>query len=355
MLLWKYRIIIYIGIILFIVEVGLKYRAYKRGWETLLFGFNKPEVLESSDKTNSKMSTYGPSEGFPFRSAIVEEKKPKKAVRIWMSSSSYGEDIYVSPDKIFPNLIKNQLELSVEMEVQTLNASRAGTTIGSNTQEIRELSAKWQPDIVVLYQMSNDLNSILASGLMQNQQQGEPKTPSSIYTFFQPIAPINAREFFEKTTLYANSKSLLTPSINYSRILQDHVDTRVIKVFTDSLEDYIKTAKSLEIEVMLCTFALSHGPDRNDDPPKDVMYPILRYNRYLSFKGWQNYVSEMNEVIRQKAMQNNIILIDVADQMTGKTSLFRDFFHFTKEGHKEVARIIGHDSDVIRLVNSNEF
>jgi hypothetical protein len=118
--------ILWIGLFLALAEVALEYRAYLRGWDTMIFGAVRSEPGRSEPRPG--LPKFGPTADFPFRGPVVKGPKPADSVRIWVAGGSHGEDIYLPPDVVFPNVIGSNLQLQ-GVSVQVLNASRAGVPI----------------------------------------------------------------------------------------------------------------------------------------------------------------------------------------------------------------------------------
>jgi len=329
MLTSKFKIIIYIAIILTVLEVALEYRAYKKGWDTSLFGFKQREI------STSTQSIFGPTESFPFRSPIVPPEKNNKIYRIWLSSSSYGEDVYIPADKIFAYLLGKGISKQTSHEVQVLNASKAGFTIKNNIKDLKENGEKWKPDVVVLYQMSNDITEFskrFLGGLNTTTDSNEIQNKLIDVQYKKSVTKI-----FENTTLYSNVKSIITPKITKARLLSETNGKDAEKEFRVRVNEFIEVAKKLGARVVLCTFSISYDEQYFENPPSNIVNNLLRFNRYLSYKGWVETVKSYNNIIREIAIEKNIGLIDISKMLTGKHKYFRDFIHFTSDGHNLVS------------------
>lgn len=329
MLTSKFKIIIFIAIILTVIEVGLEYRAYHRGWNTPLFGFQEREVLT---KTESK---FGPIEGFSFRSPIIKPEKRDKTYRIWLSSSSYGEDVYIPADKIFAYLLGKKVSKYTPYEVQVLNASKAGFTIKNNILDLKENGEKWKPDVVVLYQMSNDITEFskrFIGGI--NTLADSKEIPDQLLDIQYKKSII---KLFENTTLYSNVKSIITPKITKARLLSETNGKDAEKEFRARVNEFIDVASKLGSRVVLCTFSVSYDEKSFANPPGEIVNNLLRFNRYLSYKGWVETVRSYNNILREIAIEKKLGLIDISKMLTGKHKYFRDFIHFTSEGHNLVS------------------
>ena len=192
------RPILWIGIFLALAEVALEYRAQRRGWDTLIFGAVRSE--HGSSEPRSGLPKFGPTADFPFRGPVVNGPKPADTIRIWVAGASHGEDIYLPPDVVFPNMIRSKLQQQ-GMSAQVLNASRAGTAIDGDLAFLRRAFDRWQPDVVVLYQLFLDV------GLLSRQFLGPvgSKAPERGAEGQPPAAAAHQRSWAER--LYQNTTS----------------------------------------------------------------------------------------------------------------------------------------------------
>ena len=91
---------------------------------------------------------------------------------------------------------------------------------------------------------------------------------------------------------------------------------------------------------MLCTFPTSHTAETAESMPPDSVGNLFRYNIYLSVLGWIASVAELNEGLRAIAAERDVPIFEVAEAVTGRSDLFRDFTHLNREGHEVVSQIL---------------
>lgn len=313
------RILGWIGLFLLVVEVPLEYRAYKRGWDSLLFGRQAPERPADADET----VRYGPTLDFPFRSAITPKQKAPGSARIWIASASYalGENLPV--DHVFPTLLQEGLaERGLSTDV--LNAGEVGTAIPENTAQLRAEAVAWKPDIVVLYQMSTDIDDLTKRVLV-----GDPKGDAS--------APIlNPRLWLEHTTTYPILKSQLSSRLTRMRVLARTLEPEGSKRFEKRVRDFLVAAREIGAVPVLCTFAASVDRDADEDMPLHV----YRFNIRLGRAGWHDSLDRWNDIIRRVGKEEGVVVADVNAVLHGQGAKFVDFVHFNKEGHEDVARVL---------------
>lgn len=313
------RILGWIGVFLLLVEVPLEHRAYKRGWDSILFGRQAPERPTDADQT----VRYGPTPTFPFRSAITPKQKASGSTRIWIASASYalGENLPV--DHVFPTLLQKGL-VERGFATDVLNAGEVGTAIPDNVEQLRTQAIDWKPDIVVLYQMSTDIDDLTKRVLL-----GDPKGAPS-----EPL--LNPRLWLEHTTTYPILKSQLSSRLTRMRILARTLEPEGSTRFEKRVRDFLQAARDIGAVPVLCTFAGSVDRDAEEDLPLH----IYRFNIRLGREGWHDSLDRWNDIIRTVGAEEGVAVADVNAALHGKGEKFVDFVHFTKAGHEEVARIL---------------
>lgn len=324
------------------IEIGLEYRAHRRGWESLLWGGPVGQVedvapREGASKVPETRRAVGPRPDFPFRSVVVPRERSPGVFRAWVASASHAEDIYTDVQQIFPTRLQTRLAARGAPS-QVLNASRAGNTIGQNVRDLQTVAPRWRPDAVVLYQMSIDIVGLskryLAAGPADGQaQQAGPATAAL------PAASPVAR-LAEQTSVYTLAKANVTPLVAAQRVLYDDLGADAENEFVQRLEEFVRAVRELGATPVLCTFATSYRRDELATLPFEVRQFMLRYNMYLSPRGWLDTIQRLNERIEQVARSEHVPLVDLAEAITGKRDLFRDFVHFSTVGHERVAELI---------------
>ena len=315
----RLRILGWIGFFLLLVEVPLELRAYHRGWDTLLFGRQAPERPRDADQT----VLFGPTDDFPFRSRVVAKAKTPGTPRIWIASASYalGENLPV--DHVFPTLLEKGLAAR-GLSTEVLNAGEVGTAIPESVAQLRTQAVAWKPDVVVLYQMSTDVDDLTKRVLL-----GDPKGEAS-----EPL--FNPRLWLEHTTTYPILKSQLSSRLTRMRILARTLEPDGSKRFERRVRDFLTATREIGAVPVLCTFAGSVDRDAAEDLPLHV----YRFNIRLGRDGWHDSLDRWNDIIRKVGREEGVPVADVNAVLHGQGEKFVDFVHFTKEGHEDVARVL---------------
>jgi hypothetical protein len=326
------KLFFWIACFLIVGEFGLEVRAKQRGWESILFGL--PTSVQSVPQRGQGDDEFGPTSSFPFRSRIIPMKKESGNRRYWVASSSHAEDIYLPPSMTFPNILEHLLREERGNAV-VLNASRAGIDIPENSNDLKRWGRQWQPNIVILYQMSLPISSIAKRTLSGTRGQASPAM-NQMKKAGGPVTWVN--RLVEKTTIYANVKGQVSARIGASRVLANDLGLQGEEEFSSMLQDFIETTRAIGSVPVLTTFATSHIRKQLAVFPNDIALGLFKYSSFLSVEGWVTSVERLNAVVRRIAAQEGIMLIDLEGSMSGHPEFFRDFIHFTPAGHEAVAR-----------------
>jgi hypothetical protein len=316
---------------LLLLEVGLEIRAYTRGFDTILFGtFQRQDIGVKSIGAVSAQKEGG----VPVPGAV--DKKPDE-VRYWIASSSHAEDSYLSRDLVFPSQFEKLLRAS-GVRATVINASHAGMDIGANLSDLETRGATLKPDVAILYQMSIQISEIskkLLSG--HRPDRGKPKLAQESSTKPRPNWIVRT---FEETSLYAQLKGNVSNRLTGQRVLADSLGGQGEREFEQLIRAFIRSARQIGAEPVLCTFATSHQRKQMPNIPGEVSGFMFRYNIYLSVDGWLDTLERFNAILKRLAAEEQLLLVDLDAEISGRSEYFRDFVHFTPAGHERVARAL---------------
>jgi len=316
---------------LLVVEVSLEVRAYRRGFDTIAFGTYQRQGSESDAPPASPMAQPAPI------GDQLGEKKPGD-IRYWIASSSHAEDSYLGREVIFPTRLEGLLRESGQRAL-VINASHAGMNIQANQTDLEARGNRIHPDIVMLYQMSTQITELskrlLSSRRSESTRATDPGNPSQ-----PPPQPNMIVRLFENTSVYALLKGNLSNRLAGQRVLADTLGEQGNAAFERQVLAFVQTARRVGAEPVLCTFATSHTRSQLPNIPGAVSDFLFRYNMYLSVMGWLDTVDRFNDVIRRIAVREHLRLVDLDAALSGREAYFRDFVHFTPEGHARVALTI---------------
>jgi hypothetical protein len=318
-------------------EVLLEVRASRRGFETLLFSVPSAEA----NGTTATTSEFGPTEAFPFRSPVMDPAAD--ALRIWFGSSSYAGDIAVPTDALFPNVVAEILEASLSRPVRALNRSVAGYSVESNVEQLGSEGPAWRPDVAVLYQLTNDLSQLTDRFAVSGGADFEVAALASGSGDDRETIGLSGlvQSLYENTTLFAQMRGNVTPYLTRQRFLPDEAPPVTDALFRDRVERFVEVSQAVGARPVLMTLAtLSQDATAI---PIDLRNWSGRWAAHISAEGYYATVASWNGIIRDVARNRDVQLIDLAEAMRDQPEWFRDFTHFTVEGHRRVAEVIARE------------
>lgn len=323
--------VLFLGCIyLLLIESALEIRAHFRGFDTIAFGtFQRQDVSVTTALSSPQDPRAIPASDTP--------DKKKGETRYWIASSSHAEDIYLSREQVFPTLLETRLK-AIGQPITVINASHAGMDIDANRTELAAKGAIAQPDVVILYQMSTEITK-LSKQLLSGKQPGTSKGQGSNNPQ-SPPQPSRIAQWYESTSLFALLKGNVSNKLTGQRVLADTLGKRADEEFELHVKEFVYTARQVGAQPILCTFATSHSQRNIPNVPNEVSDLLFRYNVYLSLSGWFDTISRFNHILKRIADEQHIPLVDIDAAVSGHSEYFRDFVHFTPEGHQRVAETI---------------
>lgn len=309
-------------------ECVVEFRQYSRGYDTLIFS---PKNTTSVSAPTS--GEYGPEPAFPFRSKVIGRTKTPGTLRIWVASASYAEASDIGVEESFANLICMHPSKKLT-HCEALNGSKASWSVANNIDQLLSSGPDWRPDYVLLYQASNDIEYY--SGAPAANQQKAKKLDNGILDALRN----KLHSLVEHTSIYSHLRHFVGGSVLLSSQLADQLPPDAIADFRSRLQTFVDTSREIGATPIFATFVARNDESSAHDIPTDLKLQLLRYNGKLSPKGWLSSIEQLNDVIRQVGKDNHIVVLDLARRFDRKPEYYKDFFHFTREGHQALAKVI---------------
>jgi lysophospholipase L1-like esterase len=135
---------------------------------------------------------------------------------------------------------------------------------------------------------------------------------------------------------FARLKTLDMPEDSLNSLVNNH-KSQYLKPYARRLQELIEVARGHNIEPVFMTQPIIYGEIIDPVSGADLgRVDIGGINGKASWEIMKLY----NEVLRQVAAQNQVLLIDLATEMPKNSRYFYDTAHFTNEGCQLVAQII---------------
>jgi lysophospholipase L1-like esterase len=127
------------------------------------------------------------------------------------------------------------------------------------------------------------------------------------------------------------------PEATAQKTLQDY-RTKSLPFFAARVEKLIRISRDHGIEPVFITQPTLYGP--GVDPVTGVNLATIRLGNHLNGELMFKIVNLYNDVTRQEAQKNRVLLIDLAQEMPRNSAYYYDYLHYTEPGAAEVAAII---------------
>lgn len=200
---------------------------------------------------------------------------------------STTECLFIDEDKRFPVLVKQHLEQSTGKQVNTYNGGVSANESMHSLNIFINKVLPMKPDVVVMMHNINDLVMLRPKGGYgyQGSRKSHVQTSKNVFTRFE----------------------IPEPFVNVG-------DDIIKQEFSANLKSFAALAKIRGIKPVLMTQA-----NRVDN---DDLY------------------HEFNDIIRQVANEEGILLVDLAKQIPSTTEYLYDSYHYTQKGSELAAQKI---------------
>ncbi|QDU86287.1 hypothetical protein Pla163_34380 [Planctomycetes bacterium Pla163] len=367
MRLKHFTLLLWIALFLVVGEVALEYRAKSRGFGTLLLSGRGLSGANNTAVTAEH--GFGPTEDYPFRSRVVPVAKPAGTTRIWIASASYAEDRRWAASEIFPVLLEDELRARGH-DVQVLNASSNAYSLATAAKVLHEEGPRWQPDLVLAYHFSNDLDELAprllavggggAPNATESRGEGPDGPDAAANTDADEGTPRTEQERWitsrvvEATTAYAQAKNQFKARIVALRILTDRLPPALLDALEERVEAVHGEARALGADFVPVRFAVSDPTSSSGPMPIAYRNNLFRYNSYLSEQAWRTGVDDYNALLVELAARDGLDLVGLDAALSGNGAYFRDFCHLTREGHAAAAKALADQLEPLLAARANE-
>jgi lysophospholipase L1-like esterase len=240
-------------------------------------------------------------EGFIKPSFIHENPD----LQIFFLGGSTTECEMVDEEFRFPYLVGRKLE---ELTGKKINSDNAGKSGNNSIHSINNLINKilpHNPNIVIMMDDINDLSTLIYEGTYWNDN----KNRSNL------ICNKKNNRKVKRGDEWNDARK--------SDVLDAKEQARIMKMFQENLKIFINIAKAKNIIPVLMTQAnrIENDPEfttKRHDPNLDKIYRDL----YIKF----------NNIIRQTAAEEHILLIDLAAEVPKSDKYIYDKVHVNKDG-----------------------
>lgn len=249
------------------------------------------------------------SNGF-IKPSFIHEKPD---IQIFFIGGSTTENEFVDEELRFPYLVGRMLEERMGKPINSDNGARNGNNSIHSINILLNKIAPYHPDVVVMMHNINDLTTLMHEGTYWNYNP----TRSNL-----SCALKNSDE--NRTDEWSNSEK---------RNYDDAFKSKIMQEFKENMQLFVNIARSKKITPVLMT--QSNRIENNDS------FEEISITRGYEFaKVYQELYGKFNQIIRDVAAENNVMLIDLAKLVPQDKKYIYDEVHVNNEGSKLTAEII---------------
>lgn len=301
--------------------------------KSAIYGFehipNAKAVYKSLEfQTDISINSHG------LRDYEISEEKPKGLKRIAVVGDSFVEGLQVHLDRTIPKKLEQGLK---DNNYQVINFGVSGFGIEQKYLFIREKVLKYNPDIIILFLSTNDLDDIKNNGLVS--------TANGTIKF--KYKPMDKRVEFLKSHLRKSYLANFLFLINLKKTNAEKnlpMEHRLYQgIVDDEVQNYLDLTKQLLLESRKVSelnrseFILVIGADRIQ----------VNQNYENNFKTQYNLTKTQtdffNNYFSQFAKDNSIVYLDLSPVLRKEIKEARDVYfksdgHWNEHGHEFIAK-----------------
>lgn len=319
-----------------VAEAGVRLRHYiKYG---ALWGIE--DTYEIDAHTGLRIPIAGTSVGpitinsLGFRSPEIPVAKTPGTLRVAFlgASTTYCADVSGNqmtwPDIVWRTLQRHWPKANFDY----VNGSVPGYGMESSLRNFEYRIKPLHPDVIVIYEISNDLSSntydlAVQRGLAKKRAEQELSWPTK-YSLLWYLAEKNLRILAQQSAAQnAQGKLILTPQD--MQLLNER--------FRKDLQALVTASQQTASLVVMVTFSHRLRHDQTPKEQTDAAVTGLYYMPYLTTSGLLQGYDAYNEVTRQVAGATGSLLIDGEYSIRGDAAHFVDSVHFSDTGSRAMA------------------
>lgn len=304
------------------VPNGEKYSLFDKAQYALRCGGQRNIVLRENtpNSKQTRIPPYDTSKKYPFN---VDENgfvKPSKIhensdLNIFFLGGSTTECEYVDEPYRFPYLTGRILEEKTGKTINSYNVGKSGNNSIHSINSLLNKIAPLHPDIVVRMETINDLSTLLYEATYWNRNHSRS----------------NLGCFDKNSAATRNFRNEWATSPYRDMILDEEHQKQIKEEYRKVLTLFVVITKAVGATPVLMT----QTNRIENDPEFAVKSGDKKFNQT-----YRKLYSEFQEITRQVAKENNIMLIDLSREIKGSEEYLYDSVHLNNEGSKVVSEFI---------------
>jgi lysophospholipase L1-like esterase len=286
-----------------------------------------------------------------FRGPEIPAAKPKGRIRLAFLGASTTFCAEVSGDSaVWPHVVVESLRARFpDVDFDYVNGGVPGYTVQSLRANLRHRIDALDPDIVVIYEATNDLSQ---EARQLAQAQGLARAGSIEPSWL-------ARRFLLWELVEKNLRVMVAnrgAESSSGRVVLD--EAQLGSRFRNDLTELVEAAGRGERRVAVATFSTRLRPEQSPDEKKRSAVSALVYMPAMSLDGLLLGYGRYNEIIREVARDRQALLIGGENEIPGDAAHFADSVHFTDAGSRRMAQrvfdALVNDPKTVELIASRK-
>lgn len=285
-----------------------------------------------------------------FRSPELLEPKPENSIRLAFlgGSTTFCSEV-TKAELVWPNVIVEQLQSEIpEKKFEFINASIPGRSVAGSRANFNHRVATHSPDVTFIYHAVNDL---AINGWFLAEMQG---------------LKLRTEENTNPVVNLLKNKSLLIELIHTNLLIlkksdefvkQDRVSVKydnelVTGLFRQDLNDLVDEVLKVSSLVVIPTFSNQLRREQTEEEQLRAATTHMIYNPYLDLRDMLTGFESFNNVIREMATRENVIVIETEHVIEGTTENFADSVHFSDTGSVRLGKHLADELIKTRLLDN---
>ena len=279
---------------------------------------------------------------------MPSEKYANPDISLVFLGDSVTAELLVDEDKRFPYLSGILLEKEIGLKINSFNASRTANNTLNTLDVLLNKIIPMKPDIAIMMHNNNDVAIMLYEKTYWNNSPTRrlifdineyilnnffkiirdkfiPNVSRELRLAGARLRPLLRTRGIDKSNdEFAKRRNT---KVNYNTL-------EMVEQFEMNLQTFITICKIRKINPVLMTMAsrFTETPDKAIiDRFKDVV---------VSYQEYKHLFDLFNDSIRKKALENNILLIDLAAKIPPEKKYIYDVIHYNNSGSIKAAEII---------------
>ena len=251
-------------------------------------------------------------------------------IRIVCFGASETFGLYEAPDEEYPRQLERDLNrLANGPYFQVVNAAYAGESLTAAIRHVPRVVSQVSPSYALIYP------SLAAYISIAGRSSGPTTHATTLADWVEKLRIVSRLHNVLKRALpravQTKLQELQIKREAASIPVIERVPQENVERFREDLRALVGALRSYEVEPVLVTHATAFGPTPSSGNRRLLIawrkfYPMLKEDGFIDME------QRMNDVIRNTAVQQGVLLVDAANEIPPRPEYFADFVHFTTAG-----------------------